>query len=662
MAVCGVLLLAVGLVFGQTVRHAFVNYDDTVYVCGNPYVAAGLTAQGIAWAFTNRAIYWGPMTWLSFMLDDQLYGLNAGGYHLTNMLLHAATAILLFLVLRSMTGRLWPSALAAALFAIHPLRVESVAWVTERKDVLSGLFFMLTLGAYVHYVRHRFSFVRYGAVMVFFALGLMAKPTLIMLPPLLLLLDYWPLGRMGATSVEAPPAFGGREPKRLVAVARLVIEKLPLVALVAVCCTMFVSAQTTALSPNERFSWSWRIGNALISYVAYLGQSFYPVGLAVLYPRPGLDLPVARILGSGLVLLGITAAAVLERRRRPYLLVGWLWYLGTLAPVIGLVQFGIQAMADRFTYLTQIGLYIAVAWGMADVCRSSVSRRWAGSVASTLALAALMGCAWRQTTFWYNSETMWNRVLACTSDNFLAQTNLGQFLVAEGQLDEAIGHYRKALKIDPDYVYARYNLAFALARQGHLDEAIVHYQKGLERKPDEAGVHYALGLALAGRGRLDEAVAHYRRSLEIQPHDAETHYQLGMALAGQGRFDEAMANFHKALEIQPRHAMVHDALARLLATCPMASLRNGVEAIEHARQADQLYGGQPEILDTLAAAYAEAGRFPEALATARKAFELAMQTNKRALADALRTRIALYQAGKPFRQPPSSPASSSSKP
>ena len=380
LAVCGLLFLAVALVFGQTVRHEFVTLDDDEYVYENPHVLHGLNLPGITWAFTQRNIYWGPTLWLSFMVDGQLYGPGPGGYHLSNVLLHAATAVLLFLVLRRMTGRLWPSALVAALFAVHPLRVESVAWVTERKDVLGGLFFVLTLGAYVGYARHRFSIARYAAVMVFFVLGVAAKPTLLTVPPLLLLLDYWPLGRVAQSG-------------RLSAFWRLTVEKVPLFLIMAACCTLFVSGQTKALTSAGQFSWSWRLGNAMISYVGYLGQSLYPAGLAVVYPRLGPSLPPGKLAAALLVLTAITAAALASRRRCPYFFIGWLWYLGMLVPTIGFVQFGVQTVADRFTYLPQIGLCIALAWGAADVFRRWPNRRWLYGIMSAVLLALLMGGA-----------------------------------------------------------------------------------------------------------------------------------------------------------------------------------------------------------------------------------------------------------------------------
>ncbi len=748
--VCALLLLAIGMVFGQTVHYGFVNYDDDQTVYANPQVARGLTAQGVAWAFTHRYFgNWIPLTCLTHMLDCRIYGLNAEGHHLTNVLLHAATAVLLFLVLRQMTRQLWPSALAAALFALHPLRVESVAWVTERKDVLSGLCFMLTLAAYVNYVRHRPSRMRYLVVAVFVLLGLMAKPMLVTLPAVLLLLDYWPLGRFsgnlhqGATLALTPPHCNGgdcprstsvsanvganAEPavlRRLPVPPRIVIEKLPLWLPVVAICVATPITQGAGLAANARYPLGWRIGNAMISYVTYLGQSLWPVDLAVLYPRLSLALPLGKVFAALLVLLGITAATWIWRRRCPYLLVGWLWYLGMLVPVIGLVQVGDQAVADRFTYLPQIGLWIALAWGAADACRWLPSRGWLCGGASALVLAVLMGCAWRQTTFWRDSETLWTHTLACTSGNsrahfifgtalagggrigealeqyhqaieiqpddvqprcniadilanqgrfaeavatyqkaleiqpgcVMAHNNLGELLTRLGRLDEAAEHYRKVLQIEPDYAAAYCNLGNVWMGRGQLEEAEANYRKALELEPDYAMAHNNLAHVLARRGHLEEALADYRRALEIQPALALAHTGMGEVLALRGQFPEALDHYRMALQIQPQDPMMARNLAWLRATCPVASLRNGDEAVALAQHANRLSGGhRPEVLDALAAAYAEAGWFPEALAAARKALELAGQQHDRALADALRARIALYEARRPYRQTPAAP-------
>ncbi len=688
LSVCVFLLLAVGVVFGQSVSQGFVNFDDDLYVYNNPALTRGLTAEGIAWALTTVAgAFWHPLTWLSYLWDFQLYGLEPWGYHLTNVLLHAGNTILLFLVLRRMTGSLGPSAFVAALFAIHPLHVESVAWIAERKDVLSGLFFMLTLAAYVGYVRHSFSFVRYFAVVLSFTVGLMAKPVLVTLPFVLLLLDYWPLGRMAMPAADAPTA------KRRVSIPwHLLIEKIPLLLLSGVFCVVAPLAEGNAVARLDDVPMSWRMANAPVAYVTYLAKLFYPVGLAVRYPHPGGNLPAWSVAGALLLLLGISAATLAFWRRFPYLLVGWFWFLGTLVPMSGLVQVGQHAMADRYTYLTQIGLYVALAWGTARAVAGRPYRRWVCGIASASVLAVLMGCAWRQASFWHDSETLWTHTLLCTSRNSLAHYDFACVLGRLGRLDEAAEHYRKALEIQPDYVdasnnlgivlarlgrldeamahyeavlkvhprvaEAHYNFAFALACRGRLDEAIAHYRKGLEIRPDDASAHYYLGLALQAQGRTDEAIAQYQQTVKIQPGSAAAHSRWALALAGRGRFDQSIAHFQRASELKPNDADVQNNLAWLQATCPEASLRNGAEAIEHAQRANQICEGRrPDVLHTLAAAYAEAGRFPEAVATARQALSLAMQQNKRALAAALQEQIARYEAKKPYGRAPIAPRS-----
>ena len=587
-----------------------------------------------------------------------------------------------------MTGDLWPSAFVAAVFAIHPLHVESVAWVAERKGLLSGLFFVLTLGAYVGYVRHPFSLARYLVVTVLFALGLMAKPMLVTLPFVLLLLDYWPLGRVAAwdgSCAAAPRVKEQPSPQRGGFPWWLVVEKIPLFALTVASCVATPFTQGNAVTRLDVIGLSSRITNALVSYAAYVGQFFYPVGLAVFYPHPQSSRPIWMVPAALALLVGVSAAAVNWRKRWPCVFVGWFWYLGMLVPMIGLVQVGRHAMADRYAYVTQIGLCLALAWGAAQVAASWPYRRWVYGVASVLVVSLLMGCAWRQTSYWRDSETLWTRTLACTSRNSLAHYNLGMALAGRGRVEEALthywkaleiepnyievhnnlgltlagrgrveealSHYRKALEIKPDYVEAHNNLGLALAGRGQVDEAIVCYRKALEIKPDFAEAHNNLGLALAGRGRVEEALSHYRKALKIKPDYVEAHNNLGNTLAGCGRVDEAAVHYRKALEIRPDNLATINNLAWLLATYPVTSVRDGAKAVELALRATQLCGGQePTVLDTLAAAYAEAGRFSEAVATANKALDLATRQHNRTLADGLRARLALYKAGKPFHQ------------
>ena len=555
LAVCLFLALAVALVFGQTLDCDFVNYDDPTYVCDNPLVKRGLTAEGIGWAMTaTAAANWHPLTWLSHMTDCQLYGLNAGGHHLTSVLLHAATVLLLFLLLRRMTGDLWPSAFVAVVFAIHPLHVESVAWVAERKDVLSGLFFVLTLWAYFWYVRRPLSWARYLTVIALFVLGLMAKPMLVTLPFVLLLLDYWPLGRMsqrGGTNVlvcREDRSDSGRQE----CLPHLVIEKIPLLVLSACSCVVTSIVQSEVVARLERLPLPSRLDNAVVSYVAYLGKFVWPTSLSVFYPHPGAGLTEWQVVAALLVLGGITVAAVAFRRRIPCLLVGWLWYLGMLVPVIGLIQVGGHAMADRYTYLPQIGLCIALAWTVAHLTASWPNRVWILGVAAGLAVVLLMGCAWRQATFWRDTPTLWVHALECDPDNFVAHNNLAGYLAAHGEVDAAIEHFEMTLRTHPDNVDAHVTFGAALASVGRLDEAVAHYREALKIDNNCLQAHYNLGVARARQGRLVEAIAHYRDALRIDSTCANAHANLGVALELRGRIDQALMHYRTALDLATR--------------------------------------------------------------------------------------------------------------
>ncbi|MGA2255165.1 MAG: tetratricopeptide repeat protein [Thermoguttaceae bacterium] len=620
LAVCGFLILAVIIVFGQTASHDFVNFDDNDYVYENPHVRGGLTGAGAAWAITTyHAANWHLLTWLSHMLDCQLYGLKPGGHHLTNVFLHVAAAILLFLALRRMTGALWCSAWVAAVFAIHPLRVESVAWVAERKDVLSGLLFMLVLWLYAHYAQRPDSWGRYLLVVASFALGLTAKPMLVTLPFVLLLLDYWPLGRLKS----GPRADGGRwtvdgkEPNQSpttnhhplsISFPRLIVEKIPLFILAAVSCVVTLAAQREAMRSLEQVAPAGRVGNAAVAYVAYLGKMLYPAGLAALYPFPKAPPPVWEVLAAATVLLAISTAVFVARRKCPCLLFGWLWYLGTLLPVSGLVQVGNQAMADRYTYLTQIGLYMALAWGAAQAAASRPSCRWPFAAVSALVAAGLMVCAWQQTRHWRDSQTLWTHTLACTPQNQVAHCDLGNALVRRGQVVEAIEHYKRALEIKPNFAEAHCDLGNALVGRGQVDEAIGHYRRALEIRPDYFEAHNNLGLALAGRGQVDEAIILYRKALKIEPDYVEAHNNLGNALAGSGQVDEAIAHYRRALEIKPDFAEANYNLGLILA---------------HRGQVD------------------------EAIEHYQKALGLASARDDRALAEFIQARIRLLQSGAP---------------
>jgi Flp pilus assembly protein TadD len=605
------------------VRHySFVNLDDGKYVTENPMVQAGLTWAGVKYAFTSwYGDFWHPLTCLSHMLDCQLFGLNAGGHHLVSVLFHATNAVLLLLLLLRLTGAFWQSAFIAALFAWHPLHVESVAWVAERKDVLSTFFGLLTLMAYVRYAQGVNSDMRqvtrtssiqsrvmrhasryYWLALLLFALALMAKPMLVTLPFVFLLLDYWPLRRVtgdgwrvtgdkksvGKRSTFNSSAFafgyGATAPKRSEGgQLSTILEKWPFFALAAASCVVTFIAQKRggAVAPLGGYPLSARIGNAAVAYVKYLFNSVYPVNLAVFYPLPK-EIPLVQVAGAMMVLAVISWLIWRARRQRPYLLMGWLWYLGMLVPAVGLVQVGPQAMADRFTYLPLIGVFIGVVFGLGDLAKKL---RLEPMVMISIAGIVLAGCLFataRQLHFWRDNETLFERTLAVTKDNPVA--------------------------------------------------------------------HYTLGNGLLQRGQVEEAMAQFQKALEIKPDYTEAHNNLGCAFLRKGQVNKAMAHFQKALELQPNNVEVQNNLAWVLATAPNASLRNGVKAVGLAQRANQLSGGQnPAFIGTLAAAYAEAGRFPEAVTTARQTLQLATGQTSPAAVDALRTQIGLYQAGLPFR-------------
>src|SRR6202790_4377421 len=501
LGVCLFLIAITWLVFGQTLGHEFVNFDDHVYVYENPAITGGLTLPGIIRAFTHsHARNWYPLTTISHMLDCQLFGLNAGGHHFTNLVLHTIAVVLLFLVIRDMTGgpsrtgSVWRSAFVAALFAIHPLHVESVAWISERKDVLSGVFFMLTLGAYVRYARQP-SAARYITMSILFACGLMSKPMLVTFPFVLFLLDYWPLGRGPAfAKLPSPNRFGeSRATARQADVGSqwsvvrgLVLEKVPLFVLSGASCLATLLVQRQAAGSIDQLPFAWRVNNAIVTSIAYIWQMLWPVKLAVFYPHPDNRLVFWQVILTLALLIAITAAVIASRQKRPYLITGWFWYLGMLVPVIGLVQVGEQARADRYTYLPQIGLYLALTWTIADLSVSWRRRREILGVAAATLITALTWRAWIQASYWRNSETLWTHTLAVTTDNDVAHNNLGFIFLQRGELDEAISHFQTALNIRANNPQIHYNLGSALVhnnlgnalvRKKLEDEAIAHYEK-----------------------------------------------------------------------------------------------------------------------------------------------------------------------------------------
>ena len=650
---CLLLALAVWAVFGQTLHYGFVNYDDNRFVFENSAITQGLSLRGVVSAFTHsNADEWYPLTSLSHMADWQLYGRNAGGHHLTNVLLHAATAILLFLALRSLTGAFWRSAFVAGVFALHPLRVESVAWVTERKDVLSGLFFVLTLWAYARYAKGRMQkavisnqlsvisnqsdgsrntqhatgatfrsavpsstfdvrlsppSLFYLLALLFFALGLLSKTMLVTVPFVLLLLDYWPLHRLELSTLNS----------QLSTLKRLLIEKIPFLLLSVAAGVATILAQERAILLAQDLGLLSRIGNALVAYAVYVGQMLYPAGLAVLYPHPGNHLSVWTIGLCGAVLSLITAGVWRWRRQRPYLLVGWLWYLGMLLPVIGILQVGIQARADRYTYLPHLGLYLMAAWGAVDWAGAARGRRVALATAAVLILTGLLVLARVQTRYWRDSISLWTHTLACTSGNFVAHYNLGSALVAQGNLDAAIPHCERAIQLNPAYVEAHNNLGLALAHYGKWNEAIAHYERAIQLNPDSAAAHHNLGLSLTQQGRLAEAVPHYERALQLNPDYAEAHNNLGLALARQEKLAEAIPHYERALQLSPDAAEAHCNLGAALAAQGKLA-----EAVPHYERALQLNPDYAQAHSDFGVVLARQGRLSEAVPQLERALQL----------------------------------------
>ncbi len=786
--------------------HEFVNYDDNEYVYENRHVRNGLTWEGAVWALTHvHSANWHPLTTLSHELDCSLYGLWAGGHHLTNVLLHAAASVTLFLALRRLTGAVWRSGIVAAFFCLHPLHVESVAWVSERKDVLSGLFFGLTLWAYAGYARSRergagvaclstpgYPVLRVGAqaccgsevrgaekegghgdaetrgggggmpkhtgapgtpgrcagmwwergtwwqyamVVGFFALGLLCKPMLVTMPFVLLLLDYWPLGRLGAGGKDAergrrgdaenlasprlpvspsphlrfpppsplpapvsllpdhdheymvPDMVPARPPTMSTWCPPALLEKLPLLALSAASCAITYWVQSSSRAVSDLEPWGMRLQTALTAYAGYLIKMVWPFGLAVAYPRVREPESPAAV-ACGLALTAVAAAVILlARRGHRYLAVGWFWYLGMLAPVIGLIAIGEQAMADRYTYLPLVGIFLAVVWGGAELMccpwSSTIEAQSASEAAqdqTSLALRAsmvpplphvfglataavlLVLCAVRtfdQLRYWSDSESLFRHAIAVTHGNSLAHTNLGVALRGKGRHDEEIAEYRAALRIQPHDYLSNANLGFALSERGKVTEAMEHYRAALRSKPNDPLTLHNLGLAMATLGRTREAEGLFRESLRLDPASPlaeENRKTLAFAWLKEGRLPEAIGEFREMLREDPNESVALNSLAWLLATHPDKAVRNGPEAVALAQRAvAQQKEDQPVLLDTLAAAYAEAGRYQEAVETAEKAQAVAVRWGNKKLSSEIQERLKLYRAGKPYREEAAKP-------
>jgi Flp pilus assembly protein TadD len=533
-------------VYGQVVEFDFVGLDDPGYVTDNENVLAGWSTESLRWAFTTREqANWHPLTWISLMLDAGVGGGHPAVFHLTSLLLHIVNTVLLFHLLSRMTGAVWRSALVAALFAVHPLHVESVAWVAERKDVLSTLFWLLTMWAWIRYVE-RPGAGRYVLVVLGMAGGLLAKPMLVTLPLVLLLLDYWPLGRLTCGGSDLRSAPWGP-----------LFDKIPLMVLAALSSLMTLLAQSAggAMGALEVYPLGVRVGNALLSYVRYIVKMFWPAGLAVPYPYDLDALTFLRIGGAVIVLAAISWIAVRNARARPWLLVGWLWYGITLLPVIGILQVGTQSMADRYTYVPLTGLFVIVAWGIAEIVEGRPARaRLSVGVLVSGVVVALAVVAHAQVGHWRDTTRLFTHALRVTRDNAVAHNALGLELYRADRLDQALEHYRRAVEISPTYLEARVNLAGALMASRRADEAVAHYRAAMRLDPDDVVVTMNLGAALMGQGRLEEAEGLLRKVLENRPDDAAVHGALGVALGRLGRHDEAIPHFRAAVAANPGDA------------------------------------------------------------------------------------------------------------
>jgi tetratricopeptide (TPR) repeat protein len=702
--ICLGLALVTLLVYVPVFQAQFIGFDDDEYVFANPHVLSGITLANLRWAFvTNHTGNWHPVTWISLMLNSQYFGSSAGAFHAVNLLLHVANTLLLFLWLYGATGAKWRGALVAALFALHPLHVESVAWISERKDVLSTLFWILALVVYTDYAKtDRIS--RYFFALLLFGIGLMAKPMLVSLPFVLLLLDYWPLGRFAARRTF-----------------RLLIEKLPFLAfsIASSAVTLFAQQQVHAIASLDLAPIFVRAQNTTLAYIGYIGKLFWPSGLAVFYPydrHPSLLLAFLSL--AALVI--VSAVAILIRRHKPYAFTGWFWFLITLVPVIGIVQVGLQSMADRYTYIPFIGLLIILAWGGRDALNRLRIPPFVQALAASIALVLCAGLTRAQLRYWHDSIALFQHAVDLTVGDGPAAANLGYALAEQGQYDKAIGHYKavlrshprgdatvwnnfggslaatgkleeainafqNALKLDPSMGDAHENLGLALASSGRQQESLIHFRDAARLEPENVRVHNTYAVMLGAAGRMDEAMQELQIALRLAPGSAATHANLANLLAKQHARDEAIAQYSEALRLSPGFVEAHYYLASLLleegrtedaaAHCiaalqikadyvpAMVSLawiyatdrgkaatQNAAEAVRLAEQACRISGCKESgELDTLAAAYANAGRFEEAIKTGEEAFSIAKAAGENDFADSIRARVNLYKKRSPFR-------------
>jgi tetratricopeptide (TPR) repeat protein len=586
------LTLATFAIYSQVQDHEFIHYDDDLFITNNLNVQAGLTSESISWAFTTLTTgNWYPVTWFSHILDYQLYGLNAKGHHLTSLFFHIANSLLLFLVLFRMTGAIWQSAFVASIFAFHPLNVDSVAWISERKNVLSTFFWLLTMWAYIRYAE-KSTIKKYGLVLLFFALGLMSKSMLVTLPFVLLLLDYWPLGRLKLEQERGDKKITEKHRGKKSETLRLVLEKIPLFLLTAgLSIVTFLSQKIGwTVQSQDLLSLQARLTNAMVSYLEYLGKMIWPEKLAIFYSHPGNALAVWQGILCGMVLVSITIISIRLIRKAPYFAVGWFWYLGTLVPVIGIVQVGNQAMADRYAYVPLIGIFIIVAWGVPELISKWRYKEKVLSISVGIIIFTLLITTWRQVSHWKNNITIFKHAIRVTDKKYpsfaLVHNNLGIALVAKQKNEEAISHYKMAIKLKPDYASAYNNLGAVLFAKQKNEEAISHYKMAIKLNPDLAKAHNNLGVTLVAEGKIEEAISHYKMAIRLKPGFAVAHYNLGITLVAEGKNEEAISHYKMAIKANPDYADAHYNLGVLLFNEKMTE-----EAIDYFKEAIRIRPG-----------------------------------------------------------------------
>ena len=708
LLICLVLLAITAAVYSSVRTHEFVEYDDQAYVTENPQVQAGLTWSGLNWAFTTGwSGNWHPVTWLSHMLDTQMFGHSAVGPHCTNLFLHVSSTLLLFLMLWRVTGALWRSAAVATLFAVHPLHVESVAWVAERKDVLSGLFFMLTLWAYgEHALKSAQELVLpngtgpatknswktvtpyYWLSLVCFTLGLMSKPMLVTVPCVLLLLDFWPLSRMrlpNRTECSDPKAWRASLKTEGRRVGSLLLEKTPFFVLSILSCvvTFVAQKQAGAMLLMQTVPFSMRMENALLAYTEYLRKMFWPSDLTALYPFPG-HISLYSVAIAVLVLAAVTWLVFTNARKRPYLVVGWLWFIGMLVPVIGLVQVGYQSMADRYTYLPLIGIFIMLSWWAGELASSRPAWQPALATVGAVVLLVFAGMTSNQLSYWQNTGTLFDHALSVTSTNAVAHYEVALSMIRKGDYEDALNHLTESVQINPEYGDAHNNLGLLLVSKGKVDEGLEEYRRAQRSNLNKGELYFNIGKAFEVKNNLEAAVEAFQRALQLKPAlwpaarelailfsrqgkindaidqlkevarlhpDVESEYALGLTLAMAGQSSQAVLHFRKALEFQPDSVEPLNDLAWTLATDPSSEVRNPQEAVQLAEKACSLtQRREARFLGTLDAAYAAAGKYDDAVKTAKETMEVAAKANQQQVISAAKERLALYRQSLPYRQ------------